>query len=333
MANFQLAPKLYIANRKKDLTLLFYALAAGGFQQNAALPAEAVARKAAIEGADLLKILQSGDFPEGDITDFSASRGVPGTKHVLDATFGGAGLVSGAKGWLHVKYTSEDKPSELMTYDARNYSRAESFQIIIPAAATPASVRDLIMSQIDALAYKLRLEKFTAVKKDAATITFTANDPTLTLQVSLQMEGEPGGLTLATATTAAPYTGRGNFHALKTWRIANDTNTRPYAGTGPYDGNSNELPEEDGLYTSLLITKSVKRPDLSGSSMVNDGPITGEFQFHLYVNEALTQEIKDLVAYFEAKAVQKSFYVARTSAAATAKETPEATSVNFLTGL
>jgi hypothetical protein len=337
MANFQLAPKLYIANTKKDLTLLFFTLAAGGFKQ-ATIPADdpnttgTNEHTSAVAAADLLKIVQSGDFLASNIKEFSAARAVPGTKQVEEVTFAGSSLKAGSIGSLKVTFSSVDKPSHLMNYDARDYSRSERFQIVINAGDTPTKVAELVEKQINALAYKLKLEGFTTVRSGAK-LTLTAIDETIRLKAELSMENPDSNLSITTNTVSKQYTGRGTHHELKTWRIANDTNSRPYAGTGPYDGNSNELPVEGRLYSSFLIKQSVERPDLSGSSMVNDGPIKGDFEWHLYINEELKEEVQDIVTFFEANATVKNFYPAKTANEATAAETPEADSTNFLAGL
>jgi hypothetical protein len=329
MANFQLAPKLYIANTKKDLTLLFFVPAANGYKLQEAIPTDGT-RAAAIAGYDQLNIVQSGVFNADKIKELRAARAVPGTKNKITVTLGGT--LSAGTGSLKIKFSSVDKPSHLMNYDAQDYSRSERFQIVINAGDTPTAVATLVEQQYAALAYKLKLEGFT-LTRSGAVLTIEAIDETLNLSAELTMDAPGTGLTVTTAVEAPQYTGRGTYAELKTWRIQNDTNTRPYAGTGPYDGNSNEQPIEGALYSSFLITQHVERPELTGSSAVNDGPIGGDFQWHLYVNEALAAEIKDIIAFFEANAPVKAFYPAKTAAAATAAETPETASTNFVAGL
>jgi hypothetical protein len=336
--NFQLAPKLYIANTKQDLTLLFFVLAASGYKHEA-IPADDPAttgvdeHKAAIQGADLLKIKEWGDFYAANIKELRAARAVPGTKEVVEVTFAGTALKAGSEGYLVVEFESVDKPSALMNHDARKYARTERFQILIDSTTnTPTKVAELVQSQYNKLLYSLRMEGFTMAQAGAK-LTLTGADESYKLHVRLEMTSTDSNLTATANTVAKQYSGRGTYHELRTWRIPNDTNTRPYAGKGPYDGNATEQVIEGALYTSLLVTQRVEKPELSGHSMVNEGPVGGDFQFHLYINEALKNEINDLVAFFEANAPQKAFYPAVTSNAAQAVETPEANSTNFLATL
>lgn len=337
MANFQLAPRLYIANTSKDIALLFQTLGANGYAATAdATNATELTRRTAQAGADRLKITPLGDFNADAIKNLSATRAVPETLHEINTTFAVGALGVGKELFLKVEYRSSDKLAVLAQWDHNRYLKTKEFQIITKAGDTAADIADRVYEQMDLDKYLIGVDQMFFVPShtaDTAVINFKAQDPSITLTITLEDPAGDSGVTIANATVAQGYTGRGTYHALETWRLATDVTVRPYAGTGEYDGNSNELPVPGRLYASLLFEQEVERPDLSNGSVVNGGPVKGVYAWHLYINEELGEQIKSIIAFFEANTTVKTFYPATTSAAATAAETPEANSTNFLAGL
>lgn len=332
MANFQIAPHMTVINKADKLKLLFYTLLSSGYQQTA-IPVDDPGttgvdeHKAAIENASLLRILGIGDFPGDKIKSLRAQRGIPGTKEVSTFTLSTSGMQAGKECFVIIKQISTDLPPELQGPDPRDYSKPHRYQIVTKAGDTATSIASRLKTEVDAEDTGITFRLFD-MSVAGGVLTFTSRHEALTLEVRVEGEAVDAGIVSGVhAVTTKGYPGRGNYHALKTWRIETDANSYPYAL------HREELPETDAVYTSLLIRATVERPDLSGSSMVNDGPIKGEFEWHLYINEKLTAEIRDLVAYFEAKAAEKAFHPAKTSATAGNGETVETNSTNFLVGL
>lgn len=321
MANFQTAPKLRIVNSPDQVALARLAEKANGAFEPITVTGVAATDAAA---TDLLKIIGVADLLKGKVTYATKSLSVPAQLQTSTVTVTLPSLVAGVEFTVRIVVKTRNLEHEFARFDGKN-QKERFYPLILKAGDTPAIVAARIAEIVE---YDEFTDAYRYVNTSVAgaVVTLTAVDPGWDFVVSFEGPGvEDGNVALVHAVTAKSFEGRNNYRQLNNYRLQTDARTRPYA-VGAFGGGTEELPIKGATYTQFIVMWTVSRTDLSGASMQNEGPVTGEFGIELFMNNGTTAaEQVILLDWLKANATKLEEYNATTANAAIVAETPVVT--------
>lgn len=313
MANFQLGAKVVIVNNEEDFPLVSYTKQAdGALKKDENFSSD----------ADRIALLGYGEFDKGKVFKLIRGKGVAGQVQKGTITFGGASLEAGDEITVKIKAKSENLEQEFERPDG-TYVREQAYQLIVKAGDDADALAARLKAAIDQDAESGRNLIDVSVADEVVSYDGKGNG----LSYDVTAEGakiQSGGITVTHAITQEAFEGRNTWLQLNRLRL--ETPARVY----PYSMDTKELPIKGHKYTSFLFSKSVERPDLQGSSMVNQR-VGGEFQYEIYVNETnCAQLISDLTDWAEKWVEEVIKYDADTPAEALAEPEIVVSEVNKL---
>jgi hypothetical protein len=318
--NIQTAPKLRIVNDSSRLELLRLKKKASG-----AFEAITVTGVAADDAAatDLLKIIGVADLHKGEVTRAIKTLGIAGRPQKSTITVTAPTVVAGKEFTIKLVTKTSNLEHEFVRFDGKN-QKERYYNYILKAGDTPTTIAARIVQLIT---YDEFTDAYRFVSATSAAGVVTLTGLADGWDFTLSFEGEAvtdGNITLTHAVTEKSFEGRNVYRQLNVKRLETEARVYPYAA-GHFNA-PHELPVEGALYNSYQIFWTVTRTDLSGSSMHNQGPVTGEYGIELFIkNGGATAEEAILLAWLKANAKVLHEYNATTVAAAIVAESPTVT--------
>lgn len=272
-----------------------------------------------IANADMLRITGFGDFLKGEVIRAEGSKGILPQKQVSSVLFAVSSPVAGTEVTLEVALVGNSFAGELASYSS-DYKKLIRKTTVVKAGDTADDIANRFVAQFQSDSYRNGDLYLTAAKGATATVVFTAVDPRNTFTFKLTGSAPDAGTVSQTTTVNTPgFPGRNDWNQLSGLRL--ETVMYPYAE----QSNVLQLPIRGAKYSRYVITKTVSRPDLKGlDGTINTVPV-GNFQWEIYINEALSQYIIDLTRWLNANVPVRVMYTATTAAAAIAAENPTPT--------
>lgn len=321
MSNFQLAPMRVIINSETQHALEYFNIKANGAWEKVADPANNPT-------AAILRISGFADLFAGKVTKARGAKGIASLPEISTLTFAANFLTAigaGNQFTLVLDFKSTNLEVENANWDAR-YGRKRFLTCIVEAGDTVTTLAARVAEVIE--------EDQNLMEVYLSDVTSALGVVTLSTKrggLSVKAYVEEDALNAVQAVTQPAFGGRGSYEILKTVRI--ETPARVY----PHSMDDKELPVEGHLYSNYEVHQTVARPDLSGPSVANEGPISGSYGFELFVNQTNCPAfITDLTKWLNANVANRTMYPATTAAAAVA-DTPTVTTVvsitPFTTGL
>lgn len=321
MANFDLAPKRVIINSPDQHALQYFNIKANGAW-------EKVANAANNPTAKILRISGFGDLFASTVTKARGAKGIAGVPEISTLTFGAGFLTTigaGNQFTLRLDFTSSTLDSENANWDGR-FGRPRYLTGLVKAGDTVTTLATRIKEMIEE-DQNLMEVYLQSVSSAAGVLTLTTRGGNIKVKAYV----EEDRVNAVQAITQAAFEGRGSFEQLKTVRIETPVTNEPYTIDGV------QLPIKGQLYSNYQVDFTVTRPDLSGASVANEGPVKGIYSLELFINQtSCAAYIAELTKWLNANVANRTMYTA-TTAGATVNETPTvATAVDitpFTTGL
>jgi hypothetical protein len=321
MANFQTAPKLRIVNSPDQITLARLSEKANGAFEPITITGVAATDAAA---TDLLKIVGVADLFKSKVTYATKSLSVPSQLQKSTVTVTVPSPMAGKEFTVRIVIKTRNLEHEFVRFDGKN--QKERFYPVVLKAGDTASTVAARIAEIMQYDEFVDAYKYVNVSVSAGVVTLEAVDPGWDFNVTFEGPAvDDNHVTLTHAITKKSFEGRNNYRQLNNYRLQTEARTRPYA-VGAYGAGNDELPVKGATYTQLVIKWTVSRNDLSGASMQNEGPVTGEYGIELFLNDGTVGAQKTiLIDWLKANAKKFEEYNATTADAAIVAETPAVT--------
>lgn len=351
--SFQLGRKVLVVNDAEQAKLLFYAKVASGvknlietdddyqtttaFDKLATSPDGAAdaegtgfspastSTNEAVAQADMLRILGFGDFEGVDIVEAIGAKAVSGQKQSSTLTLTIPNVVVGQEVNVSVTFISDDLRGEFASH-LSDYKKPKVFTLVVKAGETATTLATRLVAQIQSTIDSGWASWLTA-SNVAGVVTLVSTDAKVTFSVAVSGSAiDAGNATGVFATVTQGFSGRGTWDQLKSVRL------ETVNGAYVEDFKAKQVPIKGAKYSSYVIKKRVSRPDLKGQAGGINSIPSGDFEFHIYINESLSTYIAALCKWLNANVAKRTMYTATTAdAVLDGEDITSATSVDAAT--
>lgn len=272
---------------------------------------------------DLFKILGFAELHSGSVKKAVITSGIPGQKQTSTLTVTVNAPVAGQEFTVKLVTKTNNLEHEFARFDGKNM-KDRYYNYVVKAGDTAAIIAARIAELIQ---YDEFSDAYKYVDATAAGAVVTLVAESEGWHFDFEFEGEAianGTVAIVHAITAQQYEGRNVYRQLNNLRLETGNRIYPYAAG--HGVAVNELPVKGALYSNIIVEWEVTRTDLSGSSVINDGPIKSTAAIELFLkNGDLDDEKQLLVDWLKAHATVVEEYTATTANAAIAAEAPVVT--------